>query len=57
MFVNGHVFLVTTSFIINPSSIMNTQGRGATEAENGLNTTISEFTARKINIETIVGYN
>ena len=33
------------------------QGRGATEAENGLNTTISEFTARKINIETIVGYN
>ena len=55
MFVNGHVFLVTTSFIINPSSIMNTQGRGATEAENGLKTTISAFTACKISIETIVG--
>ena len=27
------------------------QGRGATESENGIKTTISEFTARKINIE------
>ena len=31
------------------------QGRGATEAADGIKTTISEFTACKINIETIVG--
>ena len=36
---------------------MNIQGRGATEVENGLKTTISAFTARKVNIETIVGDN
>ena len=57
MFVNGHVFLVTKSFNIKFISIMNMQGREATEAENGLNTTISAFTAHKINIETIVGNN
>ena len=34
---------------------MNMQGRGSTEAESGLNTTISAFAARKINIEPIVG--
>ena len=34
---------------------MNIQGRGATKASNGLKTTISVFTASKINIETIVG--
>ena len=55
MFLNGHVFLIITSFNIKFSSIMNMQGRGATESANGLKTTISEFTARKINIETIVG--
>ena len=55
MFMNGHVFLVTTSFNIKFSSIMNMQGRGSTESENSLNTTISFFTARKTNIETIVG--
>ena len=57
MFVNDHVFLVTTSFNIKFSSIMNMQGRGETEASNGLKTTISAFAARKINIETIVGAN
>ena len=36
---------------------MNMQGCGTTEAENGINTTISAFTARKININTIVGDN
>ena len=36
---------------------MNMQGRGATEAANFLKTTISAFTAGKINIETIVGDN
>ena len=36
---------------------MNIQGRGAAESENGLKTTISAFTERKINIETIVGDN
>ena len=36
---------------------MNMQGRGATEETNGLNTTISVFTACKINILTIVGDN
>ena len=40
MFVNGHVFLVTTSFNIKLSSIINMHGRGATESENGLKTTI-----------------
>ena len=50
MFVNGHIFLVSTS-------IINIQGGGSTEAENGLKTTISAFTARKMNIEMIVGYN
>ena len=54
MFVYGHAFLVTTSFNIKSISIMNMQGCGATEAENGLRTTISAFTAHKINIETIV---
>ena len=54
MFVNGHVFLVTTLFNINSSSIMNMLGRVATESENGLNTTISAFKARKLNIEAIV---
>ena len=54
MFMNGEVFLVNASFNIKFRSIMNTQGRGKTEAENCLKTTISEFTARKINIETIV---
>ena len=57
MFVNGHVFLVTTSFNIKFISIMNMQGRGATEAANGLKTTILLFTAHIINIETIVGDN
>ena len=55
MFVNGPVFLVTTSFIIKFISIMNIPGRGETVAENGLKTTISVFTAHKINIGTIVG--
>ena len=36
---------------------MNMQGCGATEAENGLKTTISSFTSHKINIETVVGDN
>ena len=36
---------------------MNMQGCGATEAENGLKTTISAFTAHKINIYMIVGDN
>ena len=40
MFVNGHVVLVATSFNIKLISIMNMKGRGATKAENGLNTTI-----------------
>ena len=57
MFVNGHVFLATTSFNIKFISTINMQGRGATEAVNGLKTTISVFTACKINIETIVGDN
>ena len=57
MFVNDHVFLVTTSFNIKFSSIMNMQRRGATEAANGLKTTTSAFTAHKINSETIVGEN
>ena len=57
MFVNGYVFLVTMSFNIKVSSIMNMQGRGATEAANGLKTTISAFTAHKISIEMIVGAN
>ena len=47
MFVNGHVFLITTTFNIKFSSIINIQGRGVTESANGLKTTISEFTARK----------
>ena len=57
MFVNVHVLLVTTSFNIKFRSIMNMQGHGSTEAENCLNANISAFTARKINIETIVGDN
>ena len=57
MFVNDHVFLVTKSFNIKSSSIMNIQWRGSTDAANGLKTTISAFTARKINIETTVGDN
>ena len=57
MFVNGHVFLVTTSFNIKFISIKNMQGHGETEEENGLKTTTSFFIARKINIETIVGDN
>ena len=36
---------------------MNMQGRGATEEANGLNTTISDFTSRKINIDMRVGDN
>ena len=55
MSMNGHVFLVTTSFNINFRSIMNMQGRGSTESANVLKKTISAFTARKINTETIVG--
>ena len=55
MFVNCHILLVTTSFNIKFISIMNMQVCGATEAANGLKKTISEFTARKINIEMIVG--
>ena len=55
MFVNSHVFLFNTSFNIKFRSIMNMQGRGSTEAANGLKTTTSAFIARKINIETIVG--
>ena len=51
MFVNGHIFLVATPFNIKFSSIINMQGHGATEPEDGLKTIISEFTARKINIE------
>ena len=57
MFVNGHILLFTTSFNNNLSSIMNMQVRGSTESKNGLKTIISSFTARKINIETIVGDN
>ena len=57
MFVYGHAFLVTTSFNIKSSSIMNMQGNVGTEALNGIKKTISAFTARKINIETIVGDN
>ena len=55
MFLNGNGFLFTTSYNIKFSSIMNIKGCGATEASNGLKTTISSFTARKINIEMIVG--
>ena len=55
MLVNCHVLIVTLSFNIKFISIMNMQGCGATEPANGLNTTISVFTERKINIETIVG--
>ena len=33
---------------------MNMQGCGSNEASNGVKTTIPEFTAHKINIETIV---
>ena len=47
MFVNSRIFLVTASFNIKLSSMMNIQGRGATESENGLNTTISAFSARQ----------
>ena len=54
MFVNGHVLLVTTLFNTKFSSIMNMQGHGATEEAYDLKTTISAFTAFKINIETIV---
>ena len=36
---------------------MNIQGYGETEAEKGINLTISEFIARKISIEVIVGDN
>ena len=54
MFVNGHVFLIATSFNIKSSSIINMQGRESTVAEIFLKTTISKFTERKINIETIV---
>ena len=57
IFVNGHVFFVTTSFNIKFISIINMQGHGETEEENGLKTTTSFFIARKINIETIVGDN
>ena len=32
---------------------MNVQGRGVTKSGNSLNTIISEFTAHKINIETL----
>ena len=56
MFVNVRVFLVSTLFNIKFRSIMNIQGYGSTEAENGLKTTISAFTARKVKIKTIVGY-
>ena len=54
MFVNDHVFLVMKSLNINLIPIMNMQERGSTEASNGINITISAFTARKINIEMIV---
>ena len=57
MFVNGHIFHVTTSFNINFRSIINMLGSVATEAANCLKTTISSFTACKINIEMIVGDN
>ena len=57
MFANGHVLLATTEFNSKLSPIKNMQGYGSTESENGLRTTISEFKARKINIETIVGDN
>ena len=50
IFVNGHVFLVTTRFNAKFRSIMNIKGRGATEAENCIKTTIPVFTAFKINI-------
>ena len=33
------------------------QGCGSTKAENGLNTTISEFTSELMNIEMVVGDN
>ena len=36
---------------------MNMKGCGATEESNGINTTISQFAACKINIEMIVGDN
>ena len=54
MFVNGHIFLMTKSFNINIILISNKQGRGATKSSNGLKNTISQFTSRKINIETVV---
>ena len=57
IFVNDHVFLVTTSFNINFRSIINMLGSVATEAANCLKTTISSFTSHKINIETVVGDN
>ena len=57
MFVNGRVFLITIPFNIKFVSIMNMQESGENEAENVLKTTIEYFTARKINIETIVGDN
>ena len=54
MFVNDHNFLVTPSFNIKFISIIYMQARGATKSENDLMTTISAFTAHKINIKTIV---
>ena len=55
MFVNGPIFLVTTSFNIKFSPIMNMQVRGANKLSNGLIITISMFTAQKINNEMVVG--
>ena len=57
IFKNGHVLLVFASLNIKFISIMNMQGRGANESENDLKKTIPAFTARKINIDTIVGDN
>ena len=46
MFVNVHIFLITISFNIKFISIMDIQGRGATESTNALKTTISASTAK-----------
>ena len=56
-FFNFHIFLVTIPISIKLILVMNIQGYGETEAEKGINLTISEFIARKISIEVIVGDN
>ena len=57
MFINVHIFLLVKPLNIKFVSIYEYTMMWIIEEETGIETTISEFTARKINIEMVVGDN